>query len=1602
MGSKDFAVDVAKYFMDFLETNFHKRKAPKRVYKSKNQKNLLTGINLKRFPEFRAEILKLASKNFNNLEVNLKKGKHTKKISAIILELVIKYSESLKQEQLDLLSDDINQRAKELIREFSFNVDEAKNRIIEISQDAICKTFITPLVEKISNPLQAKHLYEEEYLLGMESELCSLFSEVLEGYIADFAVSNIVEENKSNLDIKSVISLEKLKSEIKSYFESLKIEDLFFEVSELLNNRQIIDKQELYIYLFDIRLDQSIYPLFYVPVEAEKESENIRFKLDSSIYINKKAVEYLTQKINEAENRQGKIASASNRIIYINENQESVGSKIENIFNDLLNYSHIDGNFQIDRFSDQVFKSKSMSLTNNCYFGLFDKSDESLINDYEELIGLLSNDGDSLGEKFCSLLEGFLKEEPIRILSEVEKEWDDTEASEKLVTISPIPLNDEQNQIIRALKKKAKYITVEGPPGTGKSHTITAIVFNAILEGKNTLVLSDKKEALDVVEDKIINTLNSVRLSNDFQNPILRLGKSGNTYNQILSTSSITNIKMHYKAVEKHKGTLRDNIEKIQNKLKDKIEDEITEYSGINLSEIIELEKLESKLKGTNLLKIDESELYQENDVISELESIYSIGADFNYIFSPDGPKILNDFYYDFIDNTQDFSSFTLFNNFIKCARAVVESGLNLEAYRRINGISSNNIPKLISISARLEEMGSGFFGYLFKGSQLSSLLSEFQDVFNSPEIVNLKKEKELLKDAIAVARLFEEQTLSLNATLLKYDKHDFLKTFLEQGLVNEVEHVTEVNNDLIEVEQFIEEFPETSKNLNLKSSFDANLFNYASLESSEFEQITYYYRIKRKVTMSFNNLPRYDYVRNKKTLEDLYTTQMTHVLDGRVLDFFDNHASTAKTLKNIISSKKRFPKEEFKYLKEAFPCIISGIRDYAEYIPLADELFDIVIIDEASQVSIAQTLPALLRAKKVVVFGDKKQFSNIKSAQARSEINRQYIKTIKDNYLSKSSIGESELERLAKFDIKTSVLDFFEYIGNYGIMLKKHFRGYKELISYSSKNFYNNDLQAIKIRGKNIEEVLEFKFLEHDGKLDTIENTNSLEVNEVIKYLECYIDKDDPPSIGVITPHTNQQKILLEAVTKHPRYEDFCKKNHLKIMTFDTCQGEERDHIVYSMVAHIQSDKLNYIFIKDLKSVDVDEDNKIKAQRLNVGFSRAKEKMVFILSKALDDYTGAIGDALRHYYFVLNKSKSIPLPKDVDKNSPMEVKVLEWIQETSFFKSNMVDIELKAQFPVGDYLKQLDPTYKHPSFVCDFLLLFRDENGKFHSIIIEYDGFKEHFVDLKNVNEFNFEQYYNDEDVYREKVLEGYGYKFLRINRFNIGLDPIDSLDKRLKSLVKVSSGNTGSTFIAGIHNVISELEQGNLKECLKCHKLLPLVDFQDAALSSGIGRYCNGCKTKTPKRRRERINRDKTPSYSLVSEKCPKCNSSMVKRSGKYGSFLGCSKFPRCKGTKNISPQNLPSEDKIELNINKQNSGTTDALFNQTDEYWNGRYQDCIQFYKNNGKWPSGKSLDKNERSLYYWAKQQRRRFEAGNLGKEQSKLLVEVNKFLNGGRI
>ena len=137
-----------------------------------------------------------------------------------------------------------------------------------------------------------------------------------------------------------------------------------------------------------------------------------------------------------------------------------------------------------------------------------------------------------------------------------------------------------------------------------------------------------------------------------------------------------------------------------------------------------------------------------------------------------------------------------------------------------------------------------------------------------------------------------------------------------------------------------------------------------------------------------------------------------------------------------------------------------------------------------------------------------------------------------------------------------------------------------------------------------------------------------------------------------------------------------------------------------------------------------------------------------------------------------------------------------------------------------------------------DFLLILRENERAERKVILEYDGFLEHFAELPGINETNYAEYYSEEDVYRQKVLEGYGYRFLRINRFNVGNNPVQTLNQRLYGLV--SKGKKYNSAIENIHSAIEGIQNGQLKECPKCKELRPLSDFENKALTSGYSRFC------------------------------------------------------------------------------------------------------------------------------------------------------------------
>ena len=444
--------------------------------------------------------------------------------------------------------------------------------------------------------------------------------------------------------------------------------------------------------------------------------------------------------------------------------------------------------------------------------------------------------------------------------------------------------------------------------------------------------------------------------------------------------------------------------------------------------------------------------------------------------------------------------------------------------------VDKNKLSFLATALNTYKGMTKGILGSLFKSNKILKLSSDIQSKLGIKKTVNLKNDFNKVKDTYD---LFIEMENELKVHKKIWDFNQICQIIIQSKSLDNLKELCRDNNKYSTVIDLLDKNSDIRESLEINPEKIDTIFDnkIAIMKSEKKEAVKKYYEMEEFFSDSFNVKDRIDYTSCMNRLHSLHTSQMTDILDERIIKFYDSHKNTATSLSKIIRGKLKFPRSHFQKLKNAFPCIISSVRDFAEYIELDKDLFDLIIIDEASQVSIAQAFPALIRAKKLLVFGDKKQFSNLQSYQAATLVNNSFLNDLKKVFKNNISRESDQLVRLESFNVKTSILDFFINIANYDTRLKKHFRGYPEHIAYCSKTFYSGDLQAIRLNPKSASDVIKFYILDYEIT-DEDGNYNKKEAQLIISYLEKLKEKKIKQTVGIITPFHDQQRYLTTQIT--------------------------------------------------------------------------------------------------------------------------------------------------------------------------------------------------------------------------------------------------------------------------------------------------------------------------------------------------------------------------------------------------------------------------------------------------------------------------------------
>lgn len=321
---------------------------------------------------------------------------------------------------------------------------------------------------------------------------------------------------------------------------------------------------------------------------------------------------------------------------------------------------------------------------------------------------------------------------------------------------------------------------------------------------------------------------------------------------------------------------------------------------------------------------------------------------------------------------------------------------------------------------------------------------------------------------------------------------------------------------------------------------------------------------------------------------------------------------------------------EDFKPLLEAFPCWCCTTYAVSDSLPLKPGMFDVAIIDEASQCDIASCVPILYRCKQAVIVGDDKQLPHLSFLEKSKE----------QSFLSQYEIPD-KYQLMWKFRTN-SMFDLANYYSTKPVLLDEHFRSFAPIIDFSNKEFYGDRIRIMSQCSDN--KVLELIQVP-DGKVDSEMTRNMPEVEAIMAKLQEILQEDDrnkdedhePVTVGIISPFRGQVELIKKALMQ--LYPDAVLRRHkIEVGTAHTFQGDERDIMMLSWAVANNSfnQSLTFLQIPNL---------------FNVAITRARKKQIIFLSK--DPKTlppGLLRDYIEYVQTYIARNKLVE-DGDIDDN---------------------------------------------------------------------------------------------------------------------------------------------------------------------------------------------------------------------------------------------------------------------------------------------------------------------------------------------------------------
>lgn len=334
----------------------------------------------------------------------------------------------------------------------------------------------------------------------------------------------------------------------------------------------------------------------------------------------------------------------------------------------------------------------------------------------------------------------------------------------------------------------------------------------------------------------------------------------------------------------------------------------------------------------------------------------------------------------------------------------------------------------------------------------------------------------------------------------------------------------------------------------------------------------------------------------------------------------------------------------------DLIPCWMASPESVSALFPM-QELFDLVIFDEASQCFSERGLPSIYRGKQLVVAGDSMQLGPHDLYQVRWQDDQE-----EDANLEVDSL----LDLSARYLLQVS--------------LKGHYRSHHpDLIRFSNIHFYKNQLRCLPNREVANAQVPSILYHKVDGIWEN--QSNQTEAEEVILLLRKLQIEQPDKSFGVVTFNSAQQMLINDLLDEASLNVHSSEPTFVK--NIENVQGDERDIIVFSI--GYAPDKQGR-FAMQFGSLNADGGE----NRLNVAVTRARYQVHIVssiepLELKVDD-TKNIGPKLLKEYLTMARAIG---GGQLQKENLMTLNSISFLKNILFNHINDLQLPVKASADV-------------------------------------------------------------------------------------------------------------------------------------------------------------------------------------------------------------------------------------------------------------------------------------------------------------------------------